>query len=343
MSTHPYNDDKRLLELLERWQTGNFSRADEQELSALAADDEFRRETLEGFWSLPEADHRAHLASIMARLQQRRRFALRVSFVRVLSAVAAIGILVLAVVWLLPNAEKSSPIAQEAVQTPVENQPVVAAPSNKDMTARESQPINLPESELQGKTAPDRKQSAPNAGAGPAPGSASSDFADSALSVESAEEVAVEDKAVKIVAAKPADNEGEYAKVAEKDDVVESPGNAATRSETMQDRAKAKSAPKKSAPPAPVSESNSTPVGGWNKFRNYLRDNARLTEAARQHNVSDTLKLRFRLDENNQPVDFQILHSLGYGCDEEAIRLVKAYSWQRGSNPELTLDVPFVR
>ena len=49
------------------------------------------------------------------------------------------------------------------------------------------------------------------------------------------------------------------------------------------------------------------------------------------------------VDENNQPIDFQILRSLGFGCDEEAMLLVKAYPWQRGSDPELTLDVSFVR
>jgi TonB family protein len=68
-----------------------------------------------------------------------------------------------------------------------------------------------------------------------------------------------------------------------------------------------------------------------------------LPEAARQNNVSGSVRLKFRLDVNNQPIDFQIVRSLGYGCDEEAIRLVKAFTWQYGSEQELTVEVPFVR
>ena len=71
MSSNPYNKDKRLLELLEQWQTGQFTRADEQELQTLTDSDEFRREAVEGFWALPEADHATHLASIRERLRRR--------------------------------------------------------------------------------------------------------------------------------------------------------------------------------------------------------------------------------------------------------------------------------
>ncbi|MDO8365511.1 MAG: energy transducer TonB, partial [Saprospiraceae bacterium] len=141
--------------------------------------------------------------------------------------------------------------------------------------------------------------------------------------------------------AEPQARAGEYRAKREQDDEHIAAGKAAARSEAM----------KKAAAPAkdfqkqkiPASANTSQPAGGWSNFQEYLRRNARLPEAARQNNVSGVVRLKFRLDENNQATDFQTLRSLGYGCDEEAVRLVKAYKWLRGNDPELTIDVSFVR
>lgn len=341
MATNPYNDDKRMLELLERWQSGDFSRANEQELQALTDSDEFRRETVEGFWALPETDHAKHLASLRDRLRRRGGGGRTIPLVQVISAVAAIGLLVLAVVWLLPTNESSVPASETAAQKSIENQPIAS---------------NIPE---QSNNAPQTAGKRENSQAGPGgsaiqskPGSPRLD----ALSEGSG-------TADEIAAAPPTVVTGEeankdvaiqgYSSVPEKqvpapqkamedkmDDLEEAPGSLATRSEPEQKMGKAKDATKKKTAPG---AQNSQPAGGWTAFREYLRRNARLPEQARQNNVSGTVRLKFRLDNQNQPVDFETLQSLGFGCDQEAIRLVKSYSWQRGADPEITLDIPFVR
>ncbi|MBC7777865.1 MAG: energy transducer TonB [Phycisphaerae bacterium] len=342
MSTNPHNDDKRLLELLERWQSGDFSRAHEQELQALTDSDEFRRETVEGFWSLPETDHAAHLASLRARLRKRTGGGRIVAFPQILAAVAAISVLVLAVIWLIPSSEKSATMSPEAAQEPLENQPIASNLPEGKSADEEMNPSSVPKLDRLDKSV----QSSPPSSimdASPVASGAASEVANATPPELSAEEAA-DKKPEKIVAAKPSASEDEYAKakVAQDDDSF-APGNAASRSEAKKEEAapsKAKDAMKK-RPSAEASPSQ--PTGGWDKFQDYLRRNARLPEAARQNNVSGSVQLKFRLDTNNQAIDFQILKSLGYGCDEEAIRLVKAYSWQRGSDPELTLDIPFVR
>ena len=166
--SNPYNKDKRLLELLERWQSGDFSRADEQELQTLANSDEFRRETVEGFWSLPEADHASHLASIRMRLRKKTGGgALNLSFSKVLTAVAAVAVVVLGVVWLLPNEQKSAPTAQEAAKEPAPSSPIASNipeyRSNDDGARNDGSP----QLDKVGKTAQE-KRSAPAMDASPA-------------------------------------------------------------------------------------------------------------------------------------------------------------------------------
>ena len=87
----------------------------------------------------------------------------------------------------------------------------------------------------------------------------------------------------------------------------------------------------------------SEPVDGWEAFREYLRQNARLTPEARNRNVSGTVQLQFNVNANGEPTGFVVLRSLGFGCDQEAIRLVQNWEWVRGQNPIATVDVPFVR
>ena len=338
MSTNPYNDDKRLLELLERWQSGDFSRADERELHALADSDDFRREAVEGFWSLPEADHAAHLIALRSRLGKRTGVAKRVALPQILAAIAAVGLLVLTVVWLIPNKKETASMAQQEAAKPVEEQPIASNLPDYETNADKTGTDNAAKQD-QTRSAAQSRQSSPAIDVSPAASAASSEVASAPPPVINRGGEVAEKK----IAAKPDDKEAEYSSVKnEQDDVDLAPGNAAPRKEDFKETppTKSKDSMKKKAA---LPSADSQPTGGWAVFENYLRLSARLPEAARQNNVSGSVRLKFRLDENNQPVDFQKLRSLGYGCDEEAIRLIKAFSWQRGNDPEIIVDVPFVR
>ncbi len=338
MSTNPHSDDKRLLELLERWQSGDFTRADEQELQSLADSDEFRREAVAGFWAFPESDHAVYLASIRSRLHKRNDGGIRVSMPKLMAAIAAMGLLVLAVVWLIPGSKETSPLAQESLPRPVEQQPIASnlpVPETKDEEIRS--PENHSVARSMSKTAGGQQSAVMDAGP-----SANNIASEASSSPAPAVMNKQEEVADKMLAAKPVVKETEYSKAMDdQSDVDLKPGNAAApaRSEAM-GSAQAKDSMKKKVQAA---GNTAQPAGGWNKFQDYLRRNARLPEAARQNNISGTIRLKFRLDDQNQATDFIILRSLGFGCDEEAIRLIKAYNWQGGSTEALTLDVPFVR
>jgi len=65
------------------------------------------------------------------------------------------------------------------------------------------------------------------------------------------------------------------------------------------------------------------PIPTYDSFRNYLQTNLRYPEDAQKRGVEGTVKVQFTVDTEGNPTDFTIKKSLGYGCDEEAIRLIE--------------------
>lgn len=352
MSTNPYQDDSRLLELLERWQTGDFTRADEQELQSLADSDEFRRDAVAGFWSLPEANHAAHLASLKARLGKRTLTQpIRGVASRWMMAAAAIAVLVVAVVWLMPQSgseresfsQKSmpglgqeSPIASNLPEPSEEGAPMEDAAPHKPSTppppARKQNSIITDDSYVEAiraaepaATVPERADKPATTAAKPAPAGSPIDQG----RLDSA------DPKTEVISAAEAQ---EYAAVSDElKDVDVAYGNSMGKSPEKEAK---KSAAKKKMP---AQAAESQPEGGWESFEAYVRQNARLPEAARQNNVSGTVRMQFRLNNKNQPIDFKPIKALGFGCEEAAIRLIQAYTWERGNTDSLEVDIPFIR
>lgn len=95
---------------------------------------------------------------------------------------------------------------------------------------------------------------------------------------------------------------------------------------------------------APALPEEPEPLMGWDDFRRYLRINARLTEEALNNNISGTVRLRFSLNQRGEPINIIVIKSLGYGCDEEAIRLIEeGGDWQVAENNRVYVDVQFRR
>ncbi|MEM9672875.1 MAG: TonB family protein [Cyclobacteriaceae bacterium] len=71
------------------------------------------------------------------------------------------------------------------------------------------------------------------------------------------------------------------------------------------------------------------PIPTYDSFRNYLQTNLRYPAVAREQKVEGTVRVQFTVDTEGNPTDFTIKKSLGYGCDEESIRLIKeGPNWQ---------------
>ncbi|MEQ1746411.1 MAG: TonB family protein, partial [Saprospiraceae bacterium] len=88
---------------------------------------------------------------------------------------------------------------------------------------------------------------------------------------------------------------------------------------------------------------SATPSGGWAAFQAYLRDNARLTTAARNNNITGNVRLSFSIGTDGKPANVRVLQSLGHGCDEEAERLVRRFDWTPAGTVGVEVEVPFRR
>ena len=66
-----------------------------------------------------------------------------------------------------------------------------------------------------------------------------------------------------------------------------------------------------------------SPVGGLERYEVYLSENLRYPSAAKEGNVAGKVLVQFLVNPDSSLSDFRILQSVGGGCDEEAIRLIK--------------------
>lgn len=79
-----------------------------------------------------------------------------------------------------------------------------------------------------------------------------------------------------------------------------------------------------SLPATPPVMELATPEGGRKYFKKYLEDNMRYPEQALENNVEGKVTIQFTVSTGGQLSDFRVIRGIGYGCDEEVIRLIKS-------------------
>ncbi|MBW6489621.1 MAG: energy transducer TonB [Lentimicrobium sp.] len=69
----------------------------------------------------------------------------------------------------------------------------------------------------------------------------------------------------------------------------------------------------------------------------FIAANLKYPEAAIKQNLSGTVKLAFVVEPHGKISNMKILNSLGAGCNEEAIRIVRLIKWMPGIKDELAV------
>lgn len=71
--------------------------------------------------------------------------------------------------------------------------------------------------------------------------------------------------------------------------------------------------------------------GGMEGFARYLRKNLRYPAQAQEAGIGGKVILSFIIEKDGKLTDIKVLRGLGYGCDEEAIRVLKkSPAWKAG-------------
>lgn len=65
------------------------------------------------------------------------------------------------------------------------------------------------------------------------------------------------------------------------------------------------------------------PKNGYAAYDKYVKKNLKYPKSAKKAGVKGTVILQFMIDDKGRPTNILISKSLGYGCDQEAIRLIR--------------------
>ncbi len=76
-------------------------------------------------------------------------------------------------------------------------------------------------------------------------------------------------------------------------------------------------------------------IGNWATF---LKENLKYPAKAIEHEIEGFVHLSYEVNGNGKVRRAKITKSLGYGCDEEALRLVKMMKYESVSNRNLKIN-----
>jgi len=62
--------------------------------------------------------------------------------------------------------------------------------------------------------------------------------------------------------------------------------------------------------------------GGPKALWAFIRKNLLYPKDAQENNISGVVRLKYTIDGNGKIIATKVIHSLGYGCDEEAVRVI---------------------
>jgi hypothetical protein len=372
------HSDVRFSELLKKWLQGNFSSKDEKELQSMQKNDDFQREAMEGYQTFPEVEHEARLKALQLQLQQKSIKAPEsiMSLYRKLS-VAAVFALMVAAFWFIPRISdkkqyevaQNLPLLKEKTNIPDPFIEEKSTPKSNDLPI----PISKEDANLKANI---KREENTSVAIQSAPTSTKNNINQTA-DLEKSEEIAavqptnMDISEVNLVTSEESAKSQtpeiplpKYSNSPNPSKAEAASGDDKIAKSTVKKKQKSTGIP---IPPRPVNEdlqphntdskpnmdalkdkaeevpAYSEPAGGWDAFQEYCRSNARLTDLARNNNVSGTVRLQFSITTNGDPINFLTIKSLGYGCDEEAIRLVKDFEWVKGKTNLVNVEIKFSR
>jgi len=77
--------------------------------------------------------------------------------------------------------------------------------------------------------------------------------------------------------------------------------------------------------------------GGKTAFQEFIRENLKYPEEALKHKIEGKVYLGYQVNDNGEVVDAYVIKGIGYGCDEEAVRVVKLLQYNKVTNRGMRL------
>lgn len=74
--------------------------------------------------------------------------------------------------------------------------------------------------------------------------------------------------------------------------------------------------------------------GGQKAYKEFIAKNLSYPEEAKKNKIEGQVRLRYGISYQGDVTEVKVLSSLGYGCDEEAIRIVKMLKFEVPKGPK---------
>ena len=82
-----------------------------------------------------------------------------------------------------------------------------------------------------------------------------------------------------------------------------------------------------------------TYLGGKEAFKKFIGENLRYPAQALAKGIQGTVLLQFTVSDTGEVSDTKVLNGIGYGCDEEALRLARLLKYEKVKNRGMRLRV----
>src|SRR5690606_28347366 len=80
--------------------------------------------------------------------------------------------------------------------------------------------------------------------------------------------------------------------------------------------------------------------GGLKGFYDYFGKNVEYPKLAKKSNITGTVVVSFVIDKDGSITDIKVIKGIGFGCDEEAVRVLKnAPKWNPGKQRGVPVKV----
>ena len=81
--------------------------------------------------------------------------------------------------------------------------------------------------------------------------------------------------------------------------------------------------------------------GGSEALKKFIKNNLRYPKEALMHRVEGSVYLKYEVNEKGKVHSISVVNGLGYGCDEEAIRIISLLKYSQVKNRGLKVNTKF--
>ena len=79
----------------------------------------------------------------------------------------------------------------------------------------------------------------------------------------------------------------------------------------------------------------STYPGGSQALKDFIKHNLTYPEEAKKKGIEGDVIVKFKVESNGNISSLKVINGIGYGCDEEAIRIVKKLKYPKSTNRKI--------